>query len=124
MKKLLPKTINNPYGFTLIELLVVISIMAILSLIGFGIFTSTQGKARDARRKADIDEISKVLEVHFNDGKDQKYPPVSATWFASGVIPTDPKNGATYTYPVASVTTYQACATLEDSTTYCKNNQQ
>lgn len=90
MKKLLPKSINNPQGFTLVELLVVISIIAILSVIGVTIFTGVQRNARDARRRADIDAIAKALEVNRTA---VGYVVLAATQFANGVIPlTDPQN--------------------------------
>ncbi len=54
-------------GFTLIELLVVIVIIGILSGLGLGSFMSSQQKARDARRKGDLDNISKALELYYND---------------------------------------------------------
>lgn len=62
MKKFLPKTLHNPQGFTLVELLVVIAIIAILSVIGFGIFSGTQGAARDGRRRVEIDQLAKNIE--------------------------------------------------------------
>jgi prepilin-type N-terminal cleavage/methylation domain-containing protein len=54
-------------GFTLIELLVAMVILGILSVIGLGSFQSSQMKARDAKRKAELGQISKALEVYFND---------------------------------------------------------
>ena len=123
MKKLLPKTTHNPNGFTLVELLVVVAIIAILSVIGLAVFTGIQGRARDSKRKADIDEISKALEVHFANGS---YPAVVGSWFANGATPANPTpNGAAYSgIPPAATTTYTVCATLEDATTYCRSNQQ
>ncbi len=54
-------------GFTLIELLVVMAILGILAVIGLGSFSSAQAKARDARRKSDLNGIAKALEVYYND---------------------------------------------------------
>lgn len=72
-------------GFTLIELLIVISIIAILSAIGLVIFISVQPGARDARRRADIDAIGKVLEVNKQTGG---YQPLQNSQFANGSVPT------------------------------------
>lgn len=54
-------------GFTLIELLVVIVIIGILASIGLGSFQSSQVKARDAKRKGELGQIARALEVYFND---------------------------------------------------------
>ncbi len=127
MKKFLPKTASNPNGFTLVELLVVISIIAILSVIGITIFSGVQKNARDARRRGDIEAISKAWEVNYSKTT-PFYPKLVITWFASGAIPKDPQTGASYTYTGANETTgadtYKVCVTLEDTTTYCKSNQQ
>lgn len=58
MKKFLPTS----KGFTLIELMVVIAIIAILSMVGLGVFNGAQGSARDSRRLAEIDALSKNIE--------------------------------------------------------------
>lgn len=60
-------TFRKNHGFTMIELLVVIVILGILSVIGLGSFNSSQMKARDSRRKADIRTIGDALEVYYND---------------------------------------------------------
>lgn len=54
-------------GFTLIELLIVIVIIGILVTMGIFAFQSSQKKSRDARRKEDLSQISKALEMYNND---------------------------------------------------------
>ncbi|MDD5416012.1 MAG: type II secretion system protein [Candidatus Daviesbacteria bacterium] len=137
MKKFLPKFTNNPSGFTLVELLVVVSIIAVLSIIGITIFSGVQKNARDARRKADIDSISKAWEANISKTSPY-YPLLQGTWFASGNIPKDPSTGSSYNYASganesAGADTYKVCATLGDAagtcsatgaTCYCQSNQQ
>lgn len=48
------------------------SILAILSTIGFGSFQSTRIKANDAKRKSDLSTIAKSLEAYANDHR--SYP--------------------------------------------------
>lgn len=134
MKKFLPKTLNNPHGFTLVELLVVITIIAILSVVGITVFSGTQKSARNARRQADIDAITKALETHYNNTNGQNctgnagtYCALQAAWFAGNVIPTDPQTNAQYSnLPANGAATYNVCATLEapPGGTYCRTNQQ
>ncbi|KKQ83318.1 MAG: hypothetical protein UT04_C0033G0001 [Candidatus Daviesbacteria bacterium GW2011_GWF2_38_7] len=62
MKKLLPKTANNPKGFTLIELMVVVTIIAILSVIGISVYTNAQKNARDGIRRAELSSLGKAIE--------------------------------------------------------------
>lgn len=71
----------NKRGFTLIELLIVISIIAILSVIGIIVYTSVTVKARDARRKLDLQNIAQALEVYYQ--KNGQYPITKAGWVAS-----------------------------------------
>ena len=58
-------------GFTLIELLVTISIIAVLSAIGFATYQGIQSKARDGVRKNDLQKVATVLEIYFQ--KNNKY---------------------------------------------------
>lgn len=54
-------------GFTLVELMVVIVIMGVLVSIGTFAFQSSQKKSRDSRRKSDLDQITKALEMYNTD---------------------------------------------------------
>lgn len=60
-------------AFTLLELLVVIAIMAILTVLGIRTFGSVQQKSRDSHRKQDMQNISKALELYYNDFKHYPY---------------------------------------------------
>lgn len=71
----------------MIELMVVIAIIGILSLVAFGTYNSVQTRARDGRRRADIDAILKALEV--NKGA-TTYQSLANSQFAQGSVPTDP----------------------------------
>lgn len=59
--------INRKNGFTLVELLVVMAILSLLATVGFGQYRTSQKKARDAQRKADLDNIGRVVEMYYND---------------------------------------------------------
>lgn len=65
-------------GFTLIELLVVISIIGILAAFIVASFTSAQQKARDSRRKADLDAVKKALILASGDCTGGGYPYIGA----------------------------------------------
>jgi len=54
-------------GFTLIELLVVIAILGLLATIGLVSFRTSQLKGRDSKRKSDLSQIQKALEMYYND---------------------------------------------------------
>jgi len=73
-----PLTVNRrPWrrGFTLIELLVVITIIGILAAIAIVSYGGTQERARDSRRKSDLDAIKKALELARGDSPGAYYYP-------------------------------------------------
>jgi len=59
-------------GFTLIELLVVVSIISILAGLLLVNLQNIRGRARDLKRKHDLNEVKKALRLYYNDN--QSYP--------------------------------------------------
>jgi len=59
-------------GFSLIELLVVIAIMAMLLAVALPNYLGARERARDAKRKQDMQQMKYALQLYFNDFK--KYP--------------------------------------------------
>ncbi len=115
-------------GFTLLELTVVIAILGVLSALITGNFITSLKKGRDARRKADLEQIQRALEMYYEDKK--TYPTFSFPFgnklcetetCASGEkvymqkVPNDP-SGFSYGYN-SDGTYYRLYACLE-------NNQQ
>ncbi|PIR60444.1 MAG: hypothetical protein COU67_02135 [Candidatus Pacebacteria bacterium CG10_big_fil_rev_8_21_14_0_10_44_54] len=108
-------------GFTLIELLVVISIIAILSAVGFTAYGDAQKKARDATRAADMKAIQSAFEQYYSTDGQSSYSEDCNDMDDEmpGGIPSDPK-GSANPYLVSCTPTasydYCACATLESGT--------
>lgn len=57
-------------GFTIVELIITITIMGILMILAVVSVNSTQVRARDDERKADISAISDSLEIYYRVGDD------------------------------------------------------
>lgn len=93
-------------GFTLIELLVVFGLLAALTIAAFIIVPAQLKKARDARRKADLDRIKTALYDYYFDHdcfpKQTDFPECGEDFGANGEVylkdfPCDP-SGAPYIY--------------------------
>ena len=113
------------FGFTLIELLVVIAIMAILSTTGFAVYNNAQGRARDARRKADIDAIAKAYEAHYNP-LSNKYRGLEDSDFVNNIHPKPPEDSTIdydgYVPGFSQIqSSYIVCAKLEGRSSACTN---
>ena len=112
---------NKRSGFTLIELLVVIMILGILAALITGNFFTSLKKGRDAKRKSDLEQIQRALEMYYDDKA--AYPTLFA--FGSNLAdpdsgkiymqktPNDPVPGKNYVY-VSSGTDYKIYACLEN----------
>lgn len=79
----------------MIELLVVIAIIGILSGIVLVNLRSSQAKARDARRLADMQALVTALNAYYSDNKN--FPATLASLAPNYVqnVPTDPKASTT-----------------------------
>src|SRR3990170_6989025 len=67
-------TINRKArGFTMIELLVAITIIGIISTIGYVNFDNARDKGRDSKRKQDLAAIKTALTSYYQDH--DAYPP-------------------------------------------------
>ena len=110
-------------GFTLFELLVVISIIGVIVAVATVAYSSAQKRARDAKRREDLQAVQKALEQYYALNNSQ-YP---LTCYSSGEtisvggtvimqsFPTDPKNSGDYVYSGSncSAESYCYCAKLE-----------
>jgi len=121
---------NLNKGFTFVELLVVVTIIAVLTAVAVVSYTSTNKKARDTKRKADLQEIRSALEIVRTECG--AYP--SGDLYSLGVVcdtteyitaarmPHDPKDASNYTYS-SNGTTYSLCADMiENEDSYCVYN--
>ncbi len=122
-------------AFTLLELLVVIGIISILVGLGTFSYSTAQKKARDAKRKGDIQAIKNGLEQYYSICG-FNYPTPNSGIFTSIVcpspstaimptVPIDPK-ATPYICNGCDASTYSVCATLESETpsSFCAANQQ
>ena len=114
----------NKKGFTFIEMLVTITIIAVLMAIGVTNFRVANQKARDGRRKADLEQIRAALELYRTD---QGTYPTTAMWPGAGssfeadgitymeMVPDDEIEGYDYSYTSDGLS-YSLCAALEIET--------
>lgn len=111
-------------GFTFIELLVVVTIIGVLTTIGVVNFQSTNQRARDGKRQADLEQVRTALEIARSDSEANTYPTDVDALVTGGYmpsLPTDPKNFSYNYSPSADYRTYSLCAHLEKGGTndYC-----
>lgn len=75
-------------GFTLVELVIVVAVIIILAAMTISVYSGAQARSRDAKRKADIANIAKALELYYDDNGE--YPNaanngtlISSSWSVS-----------------------------------------
>lgn len=126
---------SHKSGFTLIELLIVIIILGVLAALISGNFLSSLAKGRDAKRKGDLVQVQRALEMYYEDKR--TYPTTgnifnAAIYTANKLcetptcvagervymekIPQDPIASRAYEYTFDSATqSYKLYACLENS---------
>jgi general secretion pathway protein G len=115
-------------SFTLVEILIVITILSSLTTLASANFMETLKKSRDSKRKMDLSNIQRGLEMYYEDekrfpasltfgGKLCKTPPnCSGEKIYMQVIPNDPSTGKTYYYETdAGGTYYRIYSTIENA---------
>ena len=91
---------KNNKAFTLIELLVVIAIIGLLSTLAVVALNNARLKARDVKRKADIVQLSKALELYY--AIYNAYPSEAACDSSRGSCSSCPCSGTDWQYTTAS----------------------
>lgn len=84
-------TKTREHGFTFIELMLVIVILGVLASLLTGNFITSLKKGRDARRKTDLENIQKAIELFYEDKRE--YPTFSLP-FGDQLCETNPSNGS------------------------------
>jgi prepilin-type N-terminal cleavage/methylation domain-containing protein len=116
----------NNKAFTLIELLVVIAIIGILAGIIIVSMGNASDSANDARRKADINQISKALAIYRTNHPDVSFPVESCSIgsscstpeiFGEAISLRDP-DGSYYTYDSADGNDFTVSSELSDGDNY------
>ena len=112
-------------SFTLIEILVVVTIIILLTATAAVSYSSFLKQSRDAKRKADVEQIRAALEMYRSNTNTYVItadlaPLVAGSYIQT--IPTPPKSGA-YTYAPSSCaggvcSSYTLTATLENGDIY------
>lgn len=120
-------------GFTLIELLIAISIVAVLSAVGFTVYQSVQSKARDSIRKNDLSKLATALEIYYQQNNqfvvgsdrgdltscDSSLTSTFYTSMASGMtngVPADPLTRQAYCYiSLSSGQSFRLFAKMENA---------
>lgn len=109
-------------GFTLIELLVVIMILGVLAALISGNFFTSLKKGRDTKRKADLEQVQRALEMYYEDKKAYPLALVFGNPLSDSVsgkiymqkVPNDPISGKDYQYLSTDGTNYKLFACLEN----------
>lgn len=112
---------NRELGFTLLELIIVIVIIGALAALISGNFITSLKKGRDARRKGDLQQIQKALEMYYEDNRVYPLSITSGSELAYNgktymtKVPSDPSNGCIYQYDSTDGTYYKLYSYIENT---------
>lgn len=119
-------------GFTLVELIIAIVIISVLAITGFLLLQNVTKGAKDAKRKADIDAISKAYEIKYNTAG--SYQALADEDFTAGKVPVPPEGGSYFNFLALENKLFRICAALENnsvrtcsspsSNCYCRSSTQ
>ncbi|MFA5770471.1 MAG: type II secretion system protein GspG [Patescibacteria group bacterium] len=108
-------------SFTLIEILVVVTIIVLLTATAVVTYTAFLKQSRDAKRKADLEQVRAAVEMYRSNNN--TYP--VGSWsnlsvLTSGTVyiqsvPTDPKNSTYIYYYNGSLSDYTLAAQFENT---------
>lgn len=117
-------------GFTLVEMVIVIGIIGVIGTFLANAILGAQRSGRDAKRKADVEQIRSALEMYRSNNTLSRYPvfnplpgqtcsnmPGLAPQYIAQ-IPRDPSRGRNY-YCFSDGTTYIVRTSLELSVAAC-----
>lgn len=117
-------------GFTLIEILIVIVILGVLSSLISGNFINSLKKGNDTKRKTDLDQVRKALELFYEDSG--TYPSFTGNKIPANEsfclnddcgagskvymqkLPSDTKSGCFYAYYTDAKTYYKIYSFIEN----------
>lgn len=118
-------------GFTLIEILVVATIIGLLAAGAAVTYSQFAKQSRDARRKADLEQVRAALEMCRSNDSINCYP--VGSWSALSILtgspkyiqslPTDPKSSVYSYYYSGTASDYTLGAYLEAGGTTCAAGQ-
>ena len=86
---------NFQLGFSLIELVVVMTIIMVVAMVGVVSYQGASRKARDGKRKADIEKIRVALELY---RQENNYYPVAGSDLVSDYLQSWPEDPRNYSY--------------------------
>lgn len=116
-------------SFTLIEILVVATIIVLLTSTAIVTYAAFLKQSRDAKRKADLGQISTAIEMYRSNNDTYPItivegatlcdpagcPPLGSKYFEK--FPSDPKSSTNKYYYLGSVSDYTLAAQLENTST-------
>ncbi|MBQ6449452.1 type II secretion system protein [bacterium] len=120
------RKIHSKKAFTLIEVMVVVAIIGILASMGISSYTRALQNGRDARRKSDLDEVRKALQIYWAEHLGNAPASLDlASLTTNGYLDKNPTSvplggGETFSYAITSSTSgsqkFIVCVQLERKT--------